>query len=189
MLSFSLAQIDPFGHSTFQAAMMSGPSAGFQAMFYARADYADIATRDNARTEEYIWAPSPTLGMNQATYGGLLYGGYCTIGGIDMDIGSNDQPINDNPDLEDYNVGDIVDNVVGRTMDQLKSRPQGNQNTTQDVIFPLGCDFNWEDAGTWYINTDKLVHWLNQVSLPTLRQRTRRATLRIASRIPTRSFS
>ena len=67
---------------------MSSPMGGFNAMFYARADYADIATRDAARTQEYIWAPSPTLGMNAATYGGLLYGGYCTIGGIDMDIGA-----------------------------------------------------------------------------------------------------
>ena len=40
--------------------------------------------RDNARQEEYISAPSPTLGMNAATFTGLLYGGYCTIGGINM---------------------------------------------------------------------------------------------------------
>ena len=50
----------------------------------------------------------------------------------------------DDPALEDNNVASVVDNVVGRVMDQLRTRPQGNQNVTSDVIFPLGCDFEYE---------------------------------------------
>lgn len=53
--------------------------------FYARADYGDIAARDAARTQEYIWAPSPTHGMNAATYGGLLYGG-CVRGAVRLHV-------------------------------------------------------------------------------------------------------
>ena len=35
----------------------------------------------------------------------------------------------------------------------------GVLQVTQDVIFPLGCDFQYEVAATWYTNTDKLIHW------------------------------
>ena len=58
-------------------------------------------------------------------------------------------------------VQQVVDAVVGSALYQNTTRPQGNQDSTVDVIFPLGCDFQYENAATWFTNTDKLVHWLN----------------------------
>ena len=154
----------PFGHSTFQASMMSAPIAGFNGVHVARDDWQEQGQRTADKTIEMVWAPSSSLGMAGATYMGVLYGGYCTIGGIDMSEGSNDAPIMDDMSLEDSNIGAVVDGVINNVLNNLKQYPQGEPggDGTSDVMFPLGCDFEWENAGTWYTNTDKLVHWLNQ---------------------------
>ena len=126
--------------------MMSSPQAGFNGVHVARDDWQEQGQRNSARTIEMIWAPSPTLGMAGATYMGVLYGGYCTIGGIDMSEGSNDAPIMDDLSLEDSNIGAVVDGVISRVMDNIKQYPQGEPggDGTADVMFPLGCDFEWE---------------------------------------------
>jgi hypothetical protein len=139
--------------------MMSSPIAGYNAVLWARGDHQNIANRDKTRTEEWIWAPSRSLGMNGATFAGLLWVGYCT--GIPVDMAGNDAPIMDDPTLEDYNVPSIVDAVVAAAMSQNSTRPQGNQDATVDVMFPLGCDFQYENSATWFLNTDKLIHYLN----------------------------
>lgn len=136
-------QIDPFGHSGFQASMMSSPIAGFNAVYFARDDWQEQGQREKNKTTEMIWAPSSSLGMNGATFAGVLYGGYCTIGGIDMSIYSNDTPLMDDPTLEDFNVAAVVDGVVSHVADAISKYPNGEPggDGTMDVMFPLGCDF------------------------------------------------
>jgi alpha-mannosidase len=151
--------IDPFGHSAFNAYAMSSAVSGYNALFFARLSKDDWSHRDATRTGEWIWAASPSSGMSTATYAGILYGGYCTVDGINMD-GNND-PVQDDPNLEDVNVGAIVDRVVGIALDALSKIPQGGDGITADVMLPLGCDFNYENAATWFTNTDKLIHYLN----------------------------
>ena len=68
-------QIDPFGHSTFQASMMSAPIAGFNGVHVARDDWQEQEQRTADRTIEIVWAPSTSLGMAGATYMGVLYNG------------------------------------------------------------------------------------------------------------------
>ena len=158
-------QIDPFGHSTFQASFMSSPISGYNALFFMRDDYADMEQRQDNRTTEWIWAPSPTKGLNSATFAGILFGGYCTLSGLDMSLGSSDAPIMDDQSLEDYNVNTIVTMTVDYVYEALKQVPQGNTEQSEygaDIMLPLGCDFNYENAATWFTNTDKLIHWLNQ---------------------------
>ena len=157
-------RIDPFGHSAFQGSVMSSPVSGFNALFFMRADWQDIARRQNTTTTEFIWAPSPTLGLAQgATFAGILYGGYCTVGGLSMDIYSEDAPVMDDTALEDYNVPAIVARLVEIAQDALKSVPQGGAGAdgTLDIMLPLGCDFEYENAGTWFTNTDKIIHYAN----------------------------
>ena len=81
-----------------------------------------------------------------------------------MSEGSNDAPIMDDMRLEDSNIGAVVDGVVNNALNDIRQYPQGEPggDGTADVMLLLGCDFEWENAGTWYTNTDKLVHWLNQ---------------------------
>lgn len=155
-------QIDPFGHSTFQASVLSSPLAGFNAVFFMRADWQEIALRQNLTTTEMIWAPSPTMGAGGSTFAGILYGGYCTVGGLSMDFFSDDAPIMDDPRLEDYNVDSIINRTVSTVYDALKQVPQGGlDDGTSDIMLVLGCDFEWENAGSWYLNTDRLIHFLN----------------------------
>ncbi len=156
-------QIDPFGHSTFQA-YMSSPAAGFNALFFMRADWQEIAKRNNETTTEMIWAPSPTHKLSSATYAGILYGGYCTVAGLSMDFFSDDEPVMDDVRLEDYNVASIINATVAIVADALLKVPQGGSgggDGGSDIMLPLGCDFEFENAGTWYSNTDKLIHYLN----------------------------
>ena len=143
---------------------MSSPVSGFNALFFMRADWQDIAHRQNTTTTEFVWAPSPTLGLAQgATFAGILYGGYCTVDGLSMDIYSENAPVMDDARLEDYNVAAIVDRLVSIALDALKSVPQGGAGAdgTRDIMLPLGCDFEYENAGTWFTNTDKLIHYAN----------------------------
>ena len=143
---------------------MSSPSAGFSAVFFMRADYQDIAHRQNSTTTEFIWAPSPTLGMQGATFAGILYGGYCTVQGLSMDVHSTDAPVMDDASLEDENVAAVVERLVAVAQDALRSVPQGHVGGggALDIMLLLGCDFEFENAGTWFTNTDKLIHYANQ---------------------------
>lgn len=159
--------LDPFGHGTFQGSMMASPVSGMNAMFFMRADWQDISHRQNTTTTEFIWAPSPSLGLDRgATFAGIVYGGsYCTFenGFLSMDPYSNDSPVVDDPLATDYyNVAEAVNATVNMALDALKVVPQGGiADGTSDVMILLGCDFEWENALSWYENTDKLIHYLN----------------------------
>ncbi len=61
-------QLDPFGHSKEMAALFAG--MGFDALFFARQDYQDIAQRVKTNTLEHMWQASEELG----TRGDLLTG-------------------------------------------------------------------------------------------------------------------
>ena len=128
---------------------MSTPLAGVNAMFFMRADWQEIKARQAARTTETVWAPSPTLGLNGATYAGIVTGGsYCTGPALSMDPYSMDDEMQDDPLLAGYNVPAIVDTVVRSALTANAQVPQGGSNTS-DVGLLLGCDFEWQNAETW----------------------------------------
>ena len=54
--------------------MMSSPQAGYNGVYFARDDWQEQDQRTKAKTIEMVWAPSPSLGMNGATFAGVLYG-------------------------------------------------------------------------------------------------------------------
>jgi hypothetical protein len=84
--------------------------------------------------------------MGSATFAGILYGGYCTVAGLSSDYFSDDQPVMDDPRLEDYNVQSIVNATIATVQDALLKVPQGGPGAegTADIMLPLGCDFNYE---------------------------------------------
>ena len=63
-------QIDPFGHSATQAALLSA-EAGFGGLFFGRIDYQDLALRTKAKAAEFIWRASPSLGPDAQVFAGL----------------------------------------------------------------------------------------------------------------------
>jgi len=54
-------QIDPFGHSATQAALLSA-EVGFDALYFGRIDYQDMQKRKEEKDLEFVWQPSASLG-------------------------------------------------------------------------------------------------------------------------------
>eukprot|EP01126_Amoeba_proteus_P042431 TRINITY_DN4611_c0_g2_i1.p1 TRINITY_DN4611_c0_g2~~TRINITY_DN4611_c0_g2_i1.p1 ORF type:complete len:1005 (-),score=211.24 TRINITY_DN4611_c0_g2_i1:125-2698(-) len=148
-------QIDPFGHSSTQAALLSA-RVGFEGLFFARIDYQDSQKRNTEKGFEMIWRPSPSLGTRgQVFTGAFERNGYGPPNGFNWNTGSGDAPIQDDPQLEDYNVKSRVQDFVNVAMDQFSA------NVGNDIMFTLGSDFQYSNADTWYKNLDKLIDYVN----------------------------
>jgi hypothetical protein len=151
-------QIDPFGHSATQAALLSA-EVGFQGLFFGRIDYQDRELRINQSACEFIWRASEALGVNSQVFTGLTgeYGGnYGPPEGFNWDVLQNDEPIQDDENLEDYNVQSRLDDFVRQAMWQA-DHTRGNH-----IMMTMGSDFQYESARNWYVNMDKLIHYAKQ---------------------------
>lgn len=80
-------QIDPFGHSNTNMRLFS--DMGFDAVFMARMDRHDKATRLQNKRMEFIWRPSSTLGNNNEVLAHLLIDHYRSPTGLGFDILDN----------------------------------------------------------------------------------------------------
>ena len=105
-------QLDPFGHSATQAALLSA-DAGMDALFFGRIDYQDLKLRVNESRAEFVWRGSPSLGQDAQVLAGLTgsYGGnYGAPSGFNWDaVNGNDEPVELNPALRTYNEKARVD--------------------------------------------------------------------------------
>lgn len=69
-------QIDPFGHSSTQAALLTA-EVGFDAVFLTRIDYQDRAIRIADKNLEMVWRASPSLGPTAQAFVSISQsGGY-----------------------------------------------------------------------------------------------------------------
>ena len=124
-------QIDPFGHSKEQARLFS--DMGFDGLFFARADHRDKDQRKANKTLQMLWnggigddlsKEHLFTGMFSHHYRlqmfitptdhGLLqlintfYQSFSEPAGFCFDVLCNDEPVNDDPTLEGYNVDAMV---------------------------------------------------------------------------------
>lgn len=148
-------QIDPFGHSAVQAYLLSA-EVGFDALFFARADYQDIAKRREDRTMEMIWRASKSLGSTAQVFTGILSHHYDPPPEFRYDIKTTETTIQDDPFLYDYNVEQRVDIFVQLAEEQAK------QFRTNHIMWTMGEDFAYENANTWFKQMDKLIHYVNK---------------------------
>ena len=146
--------IDPFGHSAEQAAIFA--KMGFDGFFFARLDYDDWNKRLKENTAEMVWRGSPSLGAESDLFTGVLYYFYGYPPGFCYDVGCDDPPIQDDPDLFDYNVPDRVNAFVAAAMDQAQ------HYTTHNIMMTFGMDFNYQNAHENFKNIDKLIKYVNQ---------------------------
>ena len=101
-------QIDPFGHSATQAALLSG-ALGFDALFFGRIDHQDHDLRMANRQMEFLWRASPSLGDAGSVFSGAFQSGnYGPPPGMCWDYFCGDDPVQDDPRLNDYNVDYFV---------------------------------------------------------------------------------
>uniref|UniRef100_A0A3Q2WGR4 Lysosomal alpha-mannosidase n=1 Tax=Haplochromis burtoni TaxID=8153 RepID=A0A3Q2WGR4_HAPBU len=146
--------IDPFGHAREHASMFA--QMGFDGFFFGRLDYQDRARRMRNKEQELLWRASNSLTPPMADlFTGILPNGYNPPEGFCWDQLCSDPPIRDDPDLEDYN----VDDVVGRFL--VIANSQSTVYKTNHIIMTMSSDFQYENANLWYKNLDKLIHYVN----------------------------
>ncbi|ETW07207.1 hypothetical protein H310_01796 [Aphanomyces invadans] len=143
-------QIDPFGHSSTQGSLLSS-GVGFDALYFARMDYQDYGKRKDEKNLEFLWKPSAS--RNDSVFTGMLQDGYGGPGGFYFE---NDAPIKDDPYLHDNNVCERIKTFVDQSLERAK-HTKGNH-----IFWPMGTDFQYQNALRWFKNLDKLIHYANQ---------------------------
>lgn len=153
-------QIDPFGHSSTQAWLLSA-QAGMPALFWWRMDYDDRKHLRNTSNMEFVWRGSQSLGKSVDTFASVIWGTYGNGPyACPLDFEFYDDPtkfVQDNPERYGYNVEKFVDLVVEKAHAQARDFPNG-----EHVMWACGMDFNFKNADTWFHNLDKLMHYVNQ---------------------------
>lgn len=145
-------QIDPFGHSLTQATHMSA-EMGFEGLFFGRIDFQELKYRQEEKKCEFIWKDEQ-IGTSVFTgLTGQYQGNYGAPEGFNFQWGVDG--IQDNKDLEDYNVDSRIDEFV-KAAEDLAKMTRGN-----NIMFTMGSDFNFEPAYRWYLNLDKLIKYAN----------------------------
>jgi hypothetical protein len=147
-------QIDPFGHSSTHAALVS--EMGLDGLFFARIDYQDKDLRAKQRNLEFIWRGTASLPQAEI-FTGVLWFHYGPPPGLCFDEVCSDDSVQDDPALEDFNVQERVDLFVKRAQEQYKNYNNGNQ-----VMFLFGEDFQWQNAHQYFINLDRLITAVNK---------------------------
>ncbi|XP_069023708.1 lysosomal alpha-mannosidase [Embiotoca jacksoni] len=146
--------IDPFGHAREHASMFA--QMGYDGFFFGRLDYQDRMRRMKAKEQELLWRASDSLAAPAADlFTGILPNGYNPPEGFCWDQNCDDPPIRDDPDLEDYNVDDVVVRFLAIAKDQAAVYK------TNHIIMTMGSDFQYENANLWYKNLDKLINYVN----------------------------
>lgn len=151
-------QLDPFGHSATQAALLSA-EVGFTGLFFGRIDYQDLQLRVESSSAEFVWRASPSLGPEVQVFAGLTgsYGGnYGPPPLLNWNIDSTDEPIQDDLELAGYNVQSRVDDFVNF------ARWQANHTRGSHVMFTMGSDFHYEAAMGWFENLDRIIRYVNE---------------------------
>ena len=147
--------IDPFGHSAEQASIFAQMS--FEGFFFSRIHHLDMLKRNSEQTMELKWRGSQSLGAASEIFTGIMYNGYGPPSGFCFDIFCGDAPIQDDPNLFDYNVQERVKLFINRTCEQALHYKSGH------IMVMMGSDFNFQNANTWYKNLDKLIRYVNKV--------------------------
>merc|ERR1719201_785004 len=148
-------QLDPFGHSATNAALLSA-EAGMDSLFFGRLDYQDRAKRINESRCEFVWRGSPSLGADAQVFTGLTgeYGGnYGPPSGFNWH--GNDEPLETNKMLNTYNAPSRVEDFIKTASDQAK------HTRGEHIMWTMGSDFNYEQAMDWFENMDRLIEAVN----------------------------
>ena len=134
-------QIDPFGHSSTQASLLSSQLAGFESIFFGRIDYQDRNKRNNNTDLELIWRGSASTGESSQTFAGAM-NGYGPPPGLcyDQNGCGSTIPWQDDPSLEEYNVPAYVAYVV-QVAQQFAQLYKKEADGTVNIMWTMGSDF------------------------------------------------
>ncbi|KAJ3678236.1 hypothetical protein LUZ60_002039 [Juncus effusus] len=149
-------QIDPFGHSSVQAYLLSA-ELGFDALYFSRIDYQDREKRKDTKSLEIIWRGSKSLGSSADVFTGIFPKNYePPPGGFYFEVNDDSPVVQDDPLLFDYNVQQRVDDFVSAVLSQASI------TRTNHIMFTMGTDFKYQYAESWFRQLDKFIHYVNK---------------------------
>ncbi|KAK6912904.1 Glycoside hydrolase family 38, N-terminal domain, partial [Dillenia turbinata] len=151
-------QIDPFGHSAVQAYLL-GAEVGFDSLFFGRIDYQDRAKRKIEKSLEVVWRGSKFLGSSAQIFAGAFPQNYEPPPGFYFEVNDASPVVQDDINLFDYNVQERVNDFVAAAV------AQANITRTNHTMWTMGTDCKYQYAHTWFRNMDKLIHYVNMVSV------------------------
>ena len=132
-------QLDPFGHSLFQAKAYS--QMGMDSWFFARTDRQDFMVRQAAHSLETI-------------HSGILTGTldhYSAPEGLNYGKLRGSRPVWNDAKVDSF-------------VSMCQSKAEGYNypgEATQHVMITMGDDFEYKDANTWFVNMDAMIAALN----------------------------
>ena len=139
-------QIDPFGHSSTHASLLTA-ELGLDATFFSKYDYQDHSIRNRTRELEFMWRPSPSLGAGAQVWTGTFpnLGDYGPPPSLCFDYFCQDtsnDPVQADPLLEDYN----LDAKVKAFIDYARYQAAVTKGdfATMNIMWYLGSDFQSE---------------------------------------------
>ena len=161
-------QLDPFGHSAVQASLFTART-GFDALYFGRIDYQDLALRRNRQACEGLWQPSQRGSLSVSTsdkknqqdddpdavvppvFWGLTgeYGGnYGPPGGFCFDILCDDESLVDDNQTRLLERMEIFVQHLAR---------QANETVGNHIMVTMGSDFHFQNAAINFANIDLLI--------------------------------
>lgn len=108
---------------------------------------------------EMMWRGSRNFEKSTQLFTGVLHNLYFPPSGFCYDQGCWDPPIQDDPNLFDFNVDERVNAFVKLSCEQAK------HYKTNNIILTMGQDFNYQNAHHWFKNLDKLIKYVQKVFL------------------------
>lgn len=128
-------QLDPFGHSSTQASLLSS-KVGFDSLYFGRIDYQDLDLRREQQECEGLWNASSSLSDTTLFWGltGSYGGNYGAPDGFCFDPYCND------PDAS------LVDKDEGQLLERMKLflndiQQQSNETKGNHIMLTMGSDF------------------------------------------------
>jgi hypothetical protein len=124
--------------------VLSSGLAGFDALFFGRMDYQDRAARQTTASLEMIWRASRSTGAATQVFTGAMNGYGPPDGRLCWDEVqcAQNEPIQDDASLEQYNVDEIVAIAVNAALGYAAYHRNGTDGTSHQ-IWPMGSDFQY----------------------------------------------
>ena len=132
---------------------------GFAGVFFARIDFADKEERKASQTLQMWWEGGEVADNSSTIFTGVFDNHYSNPKGFCWDVLCEDEPINDDPRLEEYNLDATLLSFQRYVEDHLKY-----YQDQEHIMFTMGDDFQYMNARMNFKNMDKLIRHMNEKS-------------------------
>ncbi|XP_057661508.1 lysosomal alpha-mannosidase-like [Diorhabda carinulata] len=141
-------QIDPFGHSREQASIFK--QMGYDAVFFTRLSTDERNARKLTKDLEFMWNSNDNF-ENSEIFTSIMDSYYAPNDFCWDYLQCSSDAINDDPDSFDYNLDKKVEEFSEKILNY------SSYFRTNNILFAMGGDFQYQAAEINYLNMDKLI--------------------------------